>query len=433
MALALALSLLIGLSLGILGGGGSILTVPVLVYALHLDPKTAIATSLFVVAVTSLGALLPHARAGRIRWKTAAVFGGAGMVGAFGGGRLAAYIPASLLMIGFAAMMLATAVAMIRGRRLPPGAPDAAGACPPATGPRASKPSAKGRPAVGRIALDGLVVGVLTGLVGAGGGFLVVPALSLLGGLPLPVAIGTSLLVIAIKSLAGFAGHLGHVVVPWGVVLPITALAVTGSLLGARLVGRVPERALRLGFGWFVIFMALFILVRQMPNTFFESPVWHAAYGAVFVDRWPFYLGGLAIGAFVLFMLWADNKLLGVSTGCAELTQWRCDPGVRRSWRIPFLGGIVLGGLVAGRLSGFSPTLGLGQFDVFWSAAPLFTLPIRLGAGFLIGFGARAANGCTSGHGIVGVAQGARSSLVATAAFLVAGFLVTQTLLLWAA
>jgi uncharacterized membrane protein YfcA len=119
---------------------------------------------------------------------------------------------------------------------------------------------------VKRIVVDGLVVGVVTGLVGAGGGFLVVPALVLLGGLPMSVAVGTSLLVIAMKSFAGLAGYLSSVELPWGLVLGVTAAAVVGSVIGGRLAGKVPEAQLRKAFGWFVLAMGVFVLVQQGPS-----------------------------------------------------------------------------------------------------------------------------------------------------------------------
>jgi uncharacterized membrane protein YfcA len=379
-----------------------------------MEPKTAIATSLLVVGVTSLVAVIPHARAGRVDWRTAWVFGGTGMIGAYAGGRVAAYLPSSLLLLGFATMMLVTAVAMIRGRQQRPVATDARGeSCP------------TGMCAQVRSALHGLIVGAVTGLVGAGGGFLVVPALALLGGLPMPVAVGTSLLVIAIKSLAGFLGHLGHVQVPWATALVVTSVATGGALVGSRLVSRVPAAVLRQMFGWVVLVMAVFLVAGQLPAGVRDS----AVYQAVFVERWPFYLAGPALGAFVLLMLWFDNKLLGVSTGCAELSQLHCDPAARRSWRVPFLGGILLGGVVAGLLAGGHPTFALGRFDALFSASAFIKIPVLLGAGFLIGFGGRTAGGCTSGHGIVGVAQGSKASLLATAAFMVAGFITTQVFL----
>ena len=244
MMLVLALSVLIGVSLGLLGGGGSILTVPILTYVGGMSAKAAIASSLFVVGVTSAAAAISHARAGRVRWRTGVIFGAAGMAGAYAGGRLAAYLPGRVLMIGFGLMMAATAFAMLRP-------------------PRPLRRSARELP-VGKVIAEGVVVGIVTGIVGAGGGFLVVPALVLLGGLSMDIAVGTSLVVIAMKSFAGFAGHLGHVHVAWGTTLAVTAAAVAGSFAGARLVGRIPPVALRRGFGIFIIGMAALVLVKEL-------------------------------------------------------------------------------------------------------------------------------------------------------------------------
>lgn len=242
--LALVLSVLIGVALGLLGGGGSILTTPILVYALGMEPKTAIATSLLVVGVTSLAGLAQHARAGNVSWRIGLIFGAAGMVGAFGGGKLAALVPANVLMVLFALMMIATSLAMFRGRKEPT-----------AEATQGMKPW--------KIVVDGLVVGVVTGLVGAGGGFLVVPALALLGGLPMTLAIGTSLLVIAMKSFAGFAGHMGHVEVDLQLAAMISTAAVLGSVLGGALANKIPPAALRRGFATFVLMMAAFVLYQQ--------------------------------------------------------------------------------------------------------------------------------------------------------------------------
>jgi uncharacterized membrane protein YfcA len=249
----------IGVSLGLLGGGGSILAVPLLVYVADLPPKEAIATSLLVVGATSAVGVLPHARAHHVRWRTGLIFGAAGMTGAYTGGRLAVYIPDAVLLAGFALMMLATAIAMIRGRR-----------------PKPDKPTPHELP-IPHVIADGVVVGLVTGLVGAGGGFLVVPALALLGGLPMPVAVGTSLLVIAMKSFAGLAGYLSAVHINWGLAAAVTAAAVIGSLAGAKLTSHIPETALRKTFGWFVIVMGAFILAQQLP----ASPILWAAMGIV--------------------------------------------------------------------------------------------------------------------------------------------------------
>lgn len=245
--LAVALAVLVGVSLGLLGGGGSILAVPLLVYVAGIDAKEAIATSLLVVGATSAVALIPHARAGRVRWRTGLLFGSAGMVGAYAGGRVAEFIPGSLLLVAFALMMLATAVAMIRGRKTP------------------DRPAHSELP-VARVLLDGVVVGLVTGLVGAGGGFLIVPALVLLGGLPMSVAVGTSLLVIAMKSFAGLAGYLASVEIDWSLALAVTAAAVVGSLLGSRLTGVIHPDTLRKGFGYFVVVMGLVMLAQQVPD-----------------------------------------------------------------------------------------------------------------------------------------------------------------------
>ncbi|WP_409329861.1 sulfite exporter TauE/SafE family protein [Trujillonella humicola] len=247
LALTLALAVVVGLALGLLGGGGSILMVPLLVYVAGMETKEAIAASLVVVGVTAAVSAVGHARAGRVRWRTGLLFGLAGMVGAFGGGLLGGHLPGPLLLAGFALMMLATAVAMIRGRRT----------AVPAR-PHAELP-------VGPVLVEGVVVGLVTGLVGAGGGFLVVPALALLGGLPMGVAVGTSLVVIAMKSGAGLAGYLTTVPVDWALTGAVTAAAVLGSLAGARLVDRVPADVLRRGFGWFVLVMGAVVLVQQAP------------------------------------------------------------------------------------------------------------------------------------------------------------------------
>ncbi len=245
-ALTIALAVFVGVSLGLLGGGGSILTVPLLAYVAGLDAKQAIATSLLVVGVTSAVGAISHARAGRVQWRTGLVFGVAGMAGAYAGGLLARFIPGTVLLIGFAVIMIATAVAMLRGRR-DVGAVDA---------PR-SLPSFK-------IVLEGLVVGLVTGLVGAGGGFLVVPALALLGGLPMPVAVGTSLVVIAMKSFAGLAGYLSSVHIDWPLAVAVTAAALVGGLIGARLTAMVNPDALRKAFGWFVLAMSSVILSQEV-------------------------------------------------------------------------------------------------------------------------------------------------------------------------
>jgi len=250
-AVALVLAGFIGVSLGLLGGGGSILTLPILKYVLGFEAHRAIASSLFVVGATAATALIPHARKGRVRWRTGLIFGLAGMAGAFGAGRIAKFIPSGILLVLFATMMVITAIAMLRGRKAPAGA-------------EAAKEVSGDLPVL-KVLAEGLVVGGVTGLVGAGGGFLVVPALVLLGGLPMNVAVGTSLLVIAMKSFAGFAGYLSSTTVEWTTLLAITGLAIVGSIIGGWAAGKVSQEKLRRGFGWFVVIMAVYMLAQELP------------------------------------------------------------------------------------------------------------------------------------------------------------------------
>ena len=246
--LAVVLALLIGISLGLLGGGGSILTVPVLIYALGVAEKSAIAASLFVVGATSAFAALAHARARNVVWRVALVFAAGGSVGAFFGGRVAQLVPAPVLLTLFALVMLGASFFLWRGRKATT---------------TTTTTTVTTLPVARTLAL-GVVVGAVTGLVGAGGGFLIVPALALLGGLPLPRAVGSSLVVIALNSFASFAGYIRHVEVPWMLTLVVTAAAIVGSLVGARLHRRVPHELLRKGFAVFVVVMAVLLLGRQL-------------------------------------------------------------------------------------------------------------------------------------------------------------------------
>jgi uncharacterized protein len=242
--LATLLSLAIGVVLGMLGGGGAILTLPMLVYALGVEPKSAIATSLFVVGSTSLVATAINARSRVVEWRVGLTFGLAAMAGAFGGGRLASLIPAPLLLIVFAVMMLVTAIAMLKGR---------------------SEASASaGGLAPGRVLALGAGVGILSGLVGAGGGFLIVPALAIFGGLTMRKAIATSLFVIALQSFAGFAGHIGHATLDWTVIAVVTSASVVGMVAGTWASGKVSANSLRRGFAWLVIAMGLFVIAKQV-------------------------------------------------------------------------------------------------------------------------------------------------------------------------
>lgn len=242
--LVIILSALVGLSLGLLGGGGSILTTPILLYAGHLEGKEAIASSLVVVGTTAAVSALQHARAGQIRVRPGLTLGAAAMLGAFAGGRIAGLVPASFLLGGFTLMMVFAGLMMLRPR------PVAAAASP--------------RPLW--LASAGVAIGFVTGLVGAGGGFIVVPALVLIGGLSMRAAIGTSLLVIALQSAAGLAGHLGHVQIDWSQTTLVSASAIGGSLVGTLLARRTSPDALRRNFALFVLAMAFYIGFKLLPS-----------------------------------------------------------------------------------------------------------------------------------------------------------------------
>ena len=244
-ALLALLALLIGGVLGLLGGGGSILTLPILAYVAGMPAGEAIASSLVVVGVTSAVGAISHAGRGGVEWKTGFIFGGVAMVGAFVGGRLAYLFPGWLLLTLFAALMITTSVIMLNKNK------NSSGYTPK----RASLPV---------IVIEGFLVGAVTGLVGAGGGFLVVPALVILGGLSMHKAIGTSLLVIAMNSSAGVAGHLSHVDIDWTLTSMIAVFAVAGSLVGARFSAKIPADTLRTVFAWFVLVMGTFILSKEL-------------------------------------------------------------------------------------------------------------------------------------------------------------------------
>jgi uncharacterized membrane protein YfcA len=243
--LGIVLASLIGVSLGFFGGGGSILTVPLLVYVFGLEPKEAIASSLLIVGIASISGAVQHWRAGNVRLEEGLLFGVAGMLGAYFGGRASAFLDGGFLLLLFAAMMLLAATAMWRGRKSPD---DSVG-----DGVRSPV----------KLVLQGLAVGAFTGLVGAGGGFLIVPALALWAGLPMTAAVGTSLLIIVLKSGAGFLGHLNHVDVNYGLVATISGIAIAGSFLGSRLATVIEPASLRRAFAGFVMVMACFILVRE--------------------------------------------------------------------------------------------------------------------------------------------------------------------------
>ncbi|GAB4159242.1 MAG: sulfite exporter TauE/SafE family protein [Cyanobacteria bacterium J069] len=253
------LAVCIGISLGLLGGGGSVLALPVLVYVVGVAPKPAIAMTLVIVGSVSLIGLLPHARRGNVDYKKGAIFGTATMLGAYLGARIATlpWVTSTGQMLLFAIAMLAAAGLMIyRTSQTPPAAPadgpDAALAIPPVC-----------QYCWLWLMTEGLGVGVLTGLVGVGGGFAIVPALVLLGKVPMRQAIGTSLMIIAANSVAGLLGYWGKVTLDWPLTVSFTFLAGVGTLIGGYLAQFVSTRQLQKGFGYFLLAIATFVLLQN--------------------------------------------------------------------------------------------------------------------------------------------------------------------------
>ena len=247
---ALLLSGSIGVSLGLLGGGGSILALPVLVYVARIEPRQAVAMSLAIVGATSLMASLMHHRGGRVDRRVGTAFGVAGLPAAYLGARLTHLLPAPVLLLLFSLLMLVVGGVMLLRSRREPGSEGA--------------PHAGERPRPAAIVGSGFGVGFLTGFLGVGGGFIIVPSLVLFAGLPMPTAVGTSLLVIALNCAAGVLGHLGEGGVPWRATAAFTGVAIAGGFLGERLASRLSPRALRRGFAVLVILLAFYILIRNL-------------------------------------------------------------------------------------------------------------------------------------------------------------------------
>lgn len=241
------MALLIGLSLGLLGGGGSILAVPVLIYALDYPVKTAIPMSLVVVGLTSLMGAAQQARAGKVHWRAALAFGPPAVVGALGGAQLGLLVSDRFQLTIFAIVLIAGSLAMWFG-------PSPWSAAEPAGQAAAPRP-------LRAIGLLGALVGVLTGLIGVGGGFLYVPVLVLLAGLEMKQAVATSLALIVLSSAAGFARYAGTLPMDWVAILQFTLAAIVGVLVGSRLGGGLPHKVLRRGFAVFLLILGGVVLL----------------------------------------------------------------------------------------------------------------------------------------------------------------------------
>jgi uncharacterized membrane protein YfcA len=254
--LALILAAAIGLSLGTLGGGGSVLTVPVLVYLVGYDPKVAVPTSLAVVGSASLMGAFGHWRAGRVDLRVALSFGLVAIVGSYLGAKLALRMQGEVQLAILAVVMVTAAVLMLRGGS--GGKSDGDDAVGVAWEDRAAALRH-----IVRLAPVAAGVGLLTGVVGIGGGFLIVPALVIWGGVPMATAVGTSLFVITLNCIAGLVGYVGHVAIPWAGTLLFTAVAVAGSAAGSAIVGKIPQQRLRRIFAVFLLGVGGFIMYRN--------------------------------------------------------------------------------------------------------------------------------------------------------------------------
>jgi uncharacterized protein len=260
---AVPLGLAIGIALGALGGGGAIIAVPALVYVLGQDPRTATTSSLVIVGLTSLIALVPHARVGRVRFAQGLAFGVLGTVGSVAGSRLSASVPQSVLLTAFAALMLLVAVLMFRRAARAPR--DLGNAIDPLVEPMLTlRPFACACPRVAKVVVAATAVGLITGFFGVGGGFALVPALVLALGFPMPVAVGTSLLVITVNSATALAARLGsgssHL--DWTVIGAFTGAAILGGLLGGRIASRANPRHLTIAFAVLLVLVAVYTAIR---------------------------------------------------------------------------------------------------------------------------------------------------------------------------
>jgi uncharacterized membrane protein YfcA len=254
-------SALIGISLGLIGGGGSILTIPVLVYLLGVNAIDATAYSLFIVGATALVGAYPKYRQGLVNVKTAFIFGIPSIIAVFISRKLLVpAIPSTLFSIGslvitksilmmllFAVLMVFAAVSMIKNQKV-----------------ASTQTETKQKHYNPLILLEGVKVGILTGLVGAGGGFLIIPALVIFTGLPMKVAVGTSLLIIASNSLIGFIGDFGHFQMNWSILFSVTGIAIIGIFIGNYLSLKIDGAKLKKGFGWFVLIMGIYIIVKEL-------------------------------------------------------------------------------------------------------------------------------------------------------------------------
>lgn len=261
--LASPLGFLIGVSLGALGGGGSILAVPALVYVAGQDPKAATGTSLVLVTMTALVGVLPHARAGRVRFGKGILFAAVGLVGTVVGARANAHVDGHVLLLAFSFVMLAAAALMFRPARPPAAVPRAVGAAVATADP--DTPSTAGTiGGAARVVVAGTMVGLLTGFFGVGGGFVIVPALVLALGFSMPEAVGTSMLIIVLNSLVALGVRLGDGGIDWAVVAPFAVSSIAGVFVGSRLADHRDPRSLQRWFAGLLVAVAVYTAGRSL-------------------------------------------------------------------------------------------------------------------------------------------------------------------------
>jgi hypothetical protein len=247
--LGLTLALGVGLVLGLLGGGGSMLALPIMLYVFRVPTKPAVAMSLAVVGMSAFVGFLSHWRQGTVHLRVAVPFGVFAMIGAFVSARLAHMVPASAQLFLFGLFALTAALLMLRDAMRPVTLPDSA---PPPATPRFAP----------LLALQAIGVGVLTSLIGAGGGFIIVPALVLIARVPVKAAVGSSLLIITLNALAGFVGYIGQLPMDWSLIGAFTSVAALGAVIGAKLVPFVPQRRIKQGFAVMIILLGGYIVLR---------------------------------------------------------------------------------------------------------------------------------------------------------------------------
>lgn len=250
--LGLALALVVGIVLGLLGGGGSILAVPIFLYVFHSAPEPAIAMSLAVVGMSAFVGFTGHLQQKTVNLRVGLPFGLCAMLSAFVTARLAARVPDSLQLALFAVFAFAAAMVMLRD------------SLRPAWMRVGESPTPESPHFTGLVALEALGVGALTALIGAGGGFVIVPALVYLARVPVKPAVGSSLLIITLNALAAFLGYLGRVPIAWGLVLPFTGVAAVGAIVGTRLNRRLPQHRIKQAFALLILVLGTYLIVREL-------------------------------------------------------------------------------------------------------------------------------------------------------------------------